>query len=324
MPLSPDERYYIKLKACYLYYNEGKTQSEIAELFHISRPTLIKLIGEAKEEGIITFEIHDTRMGKRHIELEQVIRKKLGLLDVKILSVGSPSQEALNSSIGSAAAQYFLNVLKSGMTVGIGWGNTLQTMTNYIPPDSARRDITVVPLLGGMRTQSSENPYALASTLCERVASNFQNSSSSTFLAPLISQDEALTETLKNSNDIKALFEQMMRMDIAIVGIDGDPAHSTTVKKEDTLEKIYDELIADACVGNVCSHFYDAQGNLPKLSISGRMITVPVEALRKTPYVIGAAGGEFKAPSILGAARARLFNILITDEFTAKKIANLK
>ncbi len=121
---------------------------------------------------------------------------------------------------------------------------------------------------------------------------------------------------MKNSNDIKALFEQMMRMDIAIVGIDGDPAHSTTVKKEDTLEKIYDELIADACVGNVCSHFYDAQGNLPKLSISGRMITVPVEALRKTPYVIGAAGGEFKAPSILGAAR-RSSSVIVTGNFKA-------
>ena len=89
MPLSSEERYYIKLKASYLYYKENKTQAEIAELFHISRPTLIKLLNDARKEGIVTIEIHDIRMGSQYIELEQELCKKLGLKDVKIVGVGS-------------------------------------------------------------------------------------------------------------------------------------------------------------------------------------------------------------------------------------------
>ncbi|MDL2236433.1 hypothetical protein LJC56_01165 [Christensenellaceae bacterium OttesenSCG-928-K19] len=324
MQLSPDERYYLKLKAAYLYYKEDKTQSEIAKLFHISRPTLIKLINEAKEEGIITFEIHDTRMGSHHIELEQRIRKKLDLKDVKILSVGSKSQEAINSSVGSAAANYFLNILESDMTVGIGWGNTLQTMTNYLHPDANIKNLEILPLLGALHTTTSGQSYSPASTLCERVASNFANSTSSMLLAPLIPQDEEISNTLRNSNDLQALFEKMKHMDIAIIGIDGDPEHSTTIRKERELQNVSEELIASGSVGNVCSHFYDANGNFPSLSINGKMITVPIEDLQRTPFVIGAAGGEFKAPSIIGAARAKLFNVLITDEFTAKRVASIK
>lgn len=320
MPLSSEERYYIKLKASYLYYKENKTQAEIAELFHISRPTLIKLLNDARKEGIVTIEIHDIRMGSQYIELEQELCKKLGLKDVKIVGVGSASQEAVNSSIGEAAAAYFVNALSSGMTIGIGWGNTLQTMANFMRPDLSVKGLDIIPLLGGLRSTGSDSYTMFANSLCETVASRFQDASVSMLYTPLIAQDRKIAKTLLASEDVTSIFNKMKHLDIAIVGIDGDPAHSTTVKLEKNLQSIYYELQQKQYVGNICSRFYNLKGELATLSLEENIIAVSPENLRNTPTVIGAAGGEYKVPSIIGAARAKLFNILITDEYTAKKL----
>jgi DNA-binding transcriptional regulator LsrR (DeoR family) len=47
---------------------------------------------------------------------------------------------------------------------------------------------------------------------------------------------------------------------------------------------------------------------------------VPLEHLKKIPRAIGIAGGKPKFRAILGALRGRWINVLITDQFTAKRL----
>ncbi|MEI6101880.1 MAG: sugar-binding domain-containing protein, partial [Eubacteriales bacterium] len=51
-----------------------------------------------------------------------------------------------------------------------------------------------------------------------------------------------------------------------------------------------------------------------------RVISISVDQLKKTPLVVAAAGGEHKVESIVGASRGKLFNVLITDQFTANRL----
>ena len=53
MPIHPEQRYYLKLKALYYLYEKGYTQTEIAKMLNISRVTLGNLLEEAKAEGMI-------------------------------------------------------------------------------------------------------------------------------------------------------------------------------------------------------------------------------------------------------------------------------
>ena len=61
MALSADQRYYLKRKALYYYYEKNCSNTDIAKMLGISRVTLNRLLAEAKEEGMVKIEIIDTR-----------------------------------------------------------------------------------------------------------------------------------------------------------------------------------------------------------------------------------------------------------------------
>lgn len=320
MSLSAEERYYIKLKASYLHYIEGKTQSELAKLFNVSRPTLIKLLNDAREEGIVKIEINDVQGGACFIEKEQELCKRLDLKDVKIIRAVNNDQESINTSIGMAAAQYFARLLIPGMTVGIAWGNTLQLMVNYQQPDNKVERLQFVPLLGGLSSPSSEGYSMFANSLCEQIASKYSKSVVNMLYAPLYVQDREMAETYRNSAEISKIFDKMAHLDVAVVGIDSDLPHSTTIQFEKNLQQDFNKLQKEGMVGNICANFYDINGKSSKSGIEHNIIAITPENLQKTPLVIGAAGGEYKVASIIGGARAKFYNVLITDEITAGRI----
>jgi len=323
MHITPEERYYLKLKSAHLFHIENKPLVEIAELLHLSRPTLNRLLTEAREEGIVNITINDIRTGNHHLLLEQNLREKLHLKDIKIIDTAGETQESVNAGIGLAAARHLGNLLKPGMTVGIGWGKTLQVMAKHIQPDPSVSGLNFVSLLGGLHTEDTKSYTTFANSLCENIASNYEDSTVSMLYTPMVAQSKTAAEAVLASDSIAAAVKKMKTLDVAVVGIDGDPGHSTTIQLEKSLQSIESELRAGGYVGNVCSRFYTIDGRLSDLSIEERIITIHPGDLKKTPIVIGAAGGKYKASSILGAARAELFNILITDASTAARLSEM-
>ncbi|MBQ8918290.1 MAG: helix-turn-helix domain-containing protein, partial [Oscillospiraceae bacterium] len=85
MPIGAEQRYYLKLKAVYYYYEKDYTQTEIAQMLNVSRITLGKLLKEAREEGMVKIDIVDQRNVKKLLELEARLRDRFGLADVKVV-----------------------------------------------------------------------------------------------------------------------------------------------------------------------------------------------------------------------------------------------
>ena len=77
-------------------------------------------------------------------------------------------------------------------------------------------------------------------------------------------------------------------------------------------------LKMQGAVGDVLSHFLDKNGNPISIELEDRLMSTPLEELRKLDNVIGVAGGTRKAEAILAALRGRYLDILITDEETAR------
>jgi DNA-binding transcriptional regulator LsrR (DeoR family) len=73
----------------------------------------------------------------------------------------------------------------------------------------------------------------------------------------------------------------------------------------------------------VLRHYYDAEGQPLTWAGESRLLAVTPDQLRRTPIVIGAAASRAKATSILGAARARLINVLVTDLRAAEAVLEL-
>ena len=303
---------------------EDKTQAEISKMLNISRPTIIKLLKEAKEENIIKIQIAEPRNANIFLKDEIMLRNLLGIEDAKIVNVPSDNPDIVYDRIGSATANYMTSVMKSGFHIGIGWGKTLECFAEKVKTASKVKDIEFVPLLGGLGTNKDIKMFANA--LCDRIASNFPKSVVQYLYAPMIATDELTANAFLNSKPIQTVLDKALNLNMAVIGIDSDIEHSTTITNcldtdpDAFSTKDMEDLKNTHAVGNVCAHFYDIDGNICDISINKRVIAAGAENLKHIPTVIAAAGGKYKVESIIGAAKGKLFNVLITDEYTAKAI----
>jgi len=315
MALDPNERYYIKLKAAYLYYYEDLTQKQVADQLNVSRPTLNKLLKEARQEGMVKIEIYDERNYSHLIELENQVRSRFNLKDVKLVDCFTEDLSIIKERISKAAAAYFDMLMRSGMCVGVGWGKTLEDMARHI---NSVRNITnaeFVTLLGG----SGNLEFQIhANSLTEQIAQKYYNSATHHIYAPIFSKDETLSSALLESSGVKKVMNKMNDLDVAVIGIDGDLNSSTTLMTGNVPQNYIDVLRSEEAVGNICSRFYNIDGEICAKEMNERLISIPLEVLKSTPSIMAVAGGMHKVKSLIGAAKGGYYNILITDENTAK------
>jgi DNA-binding transcriptional regulator LsrR (DeoR family) len=76
--------------------------------------------------------------------------------------------------------------------------------------------------------------------------------------------------------------------------------------------------------GDICNHFFDAEGADVVFPGSDRLIATSLALLRRIPASIAVAVGERKVPGIVAGARAGYFNQLVTDVRTAKAVLAAK
>ncbi|MEA4853701.1 MAG: sugar-binding transcriptional regulator [Christensenella sp.] len=316
--MKEEERYSIKLEAAKLYYQDDIPQKEIAEMLNISRPTLNKFLKEAKREGIVKIEICDVHKMTEFMEIENELKQKLELREVKIVDAVADSSSEIMNGIAQYGTHYIQQFIKSNMRIGVGWGKTLEVLAKNMNPAKNTRNVTFMPILGG--PSKADHCSMFANNLCEHMASNYSGSAVDYVYAPLFAGNAAMKEAYINLPNIQSALEKFDELDMAITAIDGNPEHSMTLELENASEYTRNELEAAQVVGSMCARFYDINGNEKITEMTERIVAISLEQIRKIPLVIAAGGGSHKVGSIIGGARARIFNILVTDIYTAEKI----
>ena len=71
------ERYEVLAEMADMYYNQGKTQSEIAQYFGTNRFRVAKLLQDARAEQVVEINIHYSN--ERNKALEKEMKEAFGL-----------------------------------------------------------------------------------------------------------------------------------------------------------------------------------------------------------------------------------------------------
>jgi DNA-binding transcriptional regulator LsrR (DeoR family) len=77
---------------------------------------------------------------------------------------------------------------------------------------------------------------------------------------------------------------------------------------------------ARGAVGDICGSYFLREGSYVPLEMNEWTIAIGFEKMRAIPNRIGVSGGPGKALANIGAVRAGLLNVLITDEDTAAEM----
>lgn len=319
--MTSEERYYVKLKAAYLYYYDNLSQNEVAVQLNISRPTLNKLLKEARLEGMVKIEIYDYRNYSNLIKLERQLCEKYSLKDAKLVDSFTDDTTIIKDRISKAAAAYFNKVIRSGMCIGIGWSTILENMANYLTPLKSITNAEFVTLLGGSGNLDFQ---VNANLLNERIAKLYYNSSIHNIYAPIFASDPVLYTALMEDKSLKRVINKMRDLDIALVGVGGGDSSSTAMMTVSVSKDYIINIRKDNAVGNICARFFDIDGTICAKDLYDKTISIPLEVLKKTPTIVAMASGQDRVKALIGAARGGYYNILITDETTAKSMLDFQ
>ncbi|MFN8483771.1 MAG: sugar-binding transcriptional regulator [Anaerolineae bacterium] len=299
------------------YYDQNKSQQDIADELGITRSAVSRLLTEARERGIVEIIVHYP--WRTSTDLERALLDMFPLKAARVLVRGNKSYDEMVIGLGVLGAQYFTNALKAGHTVGISWGSALYQLVRALRPASYPES-EVVQLVGAVGTErSSAMGPLLAPLLANQIGAPCRY-----LHAPLLTESEAARDALLHDRSIRETLDVAACANIALVGIGTtaperyNPARHGYVAL-DELEAIR----AAGAVGLIVGQHYDRDGAALDISINRRIVGISPDSLKHIPTVIGLGGDALKGEAILGALRGEWVNVLITDEQAARRVLQL-
>lgn len=301
------------------YYEQNKTQEEIAQQLLVSRSTVSRALKMARERGYIrTIVVAPSSNAPR---LEAWFRERFDLQHVVIVPGRGNTPEVLDS-VGQTAATYLDHIVSEGAVLAVAGGRTLLAVSKQLRP-AYRPDVTVVPVMGGWVGDSAIS----ANEVVREIAIRWQARAESLF-APAIVSDDVARQALWREESIRLTLEKARTATVACVSLAGvtrNPGglHHYYASSSGLLpEEDHQCLLSLGAVGESCAQFFDINGQPIDTWNQAKTIAVSLHDLKKMAVVMVAAGVE-KAWATLGACRGGFVTALIITEELACKIEQL-
>ena len=299
-----DQTYALATKAAWYYYMEDNTQAQIAEVMGVSRAKVIRLLEEARAQGIVQFSFR--KNDSQRVSAEQLLIDRFGLKDAFVIPTPLDSS-AINQSIAQGAAHYVSDHLREDGYLNIGYGDTVSRMLGFLAKNR-EESLNVVSLTGGVS-------YYLPSVGTTAYSMHL-------FLtpSPLVVSSRQVRDALLDEKSLQDVSTMTEYADMSVVGIGAAVEGATVLRNGILNEGELTVLKMQGAVGDVLNHFMDKDGNLIQTEIEDRVISTDLDKLRQLKNVVGVAGGKDKVTAIKAVLNGGYLNVLITDSDTAAEL----
>jgi len=299
-----EQTYALATKAAWYYYMEDNTQAQIAEVMGVSRAKVIRLLEEARAQGIVQFSFR--KNDSQRVSAEQLLIDRFGLKDAFVVPTPLDSS-TINQSIAQGAAYYVSDHLREDGYLNIGYGDTVSRMLGVLAKNR-EESLNVVSLTGGVS-------YYLPTVGTTAYSMHL-------FLtpSPLVVSSRQVRDALLDEKSLQDVSTMTEYADMSVVGIGAAVEGATVLRNGILNEGELTVLKMQGAVGDVLNHFMDKDGNLIQTEIEDRVISTDLDKLRQLKNVVGVAGGKDKVTAIKAVLNGGYLNVLITDSDTAAEL----
>lgn len=309
-----EDRTELVVRAAELYYEEGLNQNAIAGILGTSRPTVSRLLDEAKETGVVEIVVHNPI--RKDPKLSYALRTGLGLRDALVVTGSYDYRKALRRCCESAL-QCFNTVMEHNRTIGISWGAVPQNLCEMME-EREYYNVNVVQMVGCLGTG---NPNVDGLELALRISKKLGGTYSNIY-APIYVESRVVHDYLVAEPQIDATLKKAMHTDVILTGIGSLDAGTTLQQAGYWTDRDRMELLGRGAIGHLLARPFDAAGR--EVPLEGRyIIGAPLEAMKRAEWSIGVSAGEFKAEATLAAIRGGYINVLVADEKLARRLLEL-
>jgi DNA-binding transcriptional regulator LsrR (DeoR family) len=295
-------------RICWHYFKEGQTQDVIAQRLKITRKRVNRILGEARESGFVQITIAG-HTGPC-CELEARLIAKFDLRNAVVVPAALGDTD-VRSLIGAAAGYYISENLPAAGTLGITWGGTINAAAQNLRRRSGEGS-RVVLLCGGLAESTLINPYDNAAMMARALGARCYY-----VTAPMFAATEDLRNALVSSEPVRSVLAMVAELDIALLSAVDLSEQSKALEYGVISRETWQSLRDAGAVGDICGHYLDMDGAPIAHPLTKRVIHPTMNSLLQARERVLAAGGLQKISIIRAAIRARLADVLITDEQAA-------
>lgn len=322
----PDES--LMIRAAWLYYVGGLTQEEVAGRLGVHRTRVVRLLGEARDRGIVSVTIHHDSI--RELAVEQAIAARYALdfcivtppigLDGETTDPRLIAAQAMlaRRAVGGAAANFLKGRLAGSerLTVGVSWGRTLEQLALHLA-GVRNSQARFVSLMGSLTRNSASNPFEVVQALAARTGGEGH------FLpVPFIADSEADRAVLMSQRTVARALALAQTADLYFISV-GELSETALLREQAMLSAAeLASVRATGAVADTLGRLFDPTGAEVSHELSRRTLAVGFEELRGRDVVLLGAGLS-KVAAIAALLETGIVRALIVDGDTARALGQV-
>lgn len=301
-------------RAAWLYHGAGLTQGEVAKRLSVPNVKAHRLIARANRLGFVHVSI-DAPVAAC-VGLEDALMRKFSLKQCLVAPDLDDAPLPLKT-LGLAGGRFLRLAIEGGehAIIGVGHGRTLAACVNCLP----RMDVPalkLVSLLGGMTRRYVTTPFDVIHRLAEKT-----NAAAYVLPLPFLANTPEDRKVLIEQRGVADVFRLGVESTLRLVGI-GSIDDNASILSTGLVEKHeFAEARALGAVGELLGHFFSPRGEMIESGLSARALSMSAADIERRP-TIAVAGGKAKVQAIKGVLASGLMHGLITDENTARALAD--
>ncbi|MEF0941236.1 sugar-binding transcriptional regulator [Rhizobium sp. BR 362] len=302
----------LAVRAAWLHYAGGLTQSEVAKRLGVPSVKAHRLIARAVADGVVKVTIDGDIV--ECVQLETKLAERFGLQYCEVApDLGEEDFEF--RALGQAGAGFLKREIERGdnRVIGLGHGRTLSSAVHHMPRLNAK-GLRFVSMLGGLSRNYVANPYDVMHRIAEKTGAHAYM-----MPVPFFANTGEDREVMLAQRGVREVFDLANNADLKLVGLGTVDTHAQLVLSGMVEPREIAEIAASGGVGEILGHFFDADGHILETTLTARTLSASLPK-SKTERLVALAGGAGKAEAIRAVLKSRCLYGLITDERTAQAL----
>ncbi len=303
------------LEAARQYYLHDRTMTRIAKDLNVSRPTVSRLLREARETGLVQIDVSPAGVSDSTIARE--VSEKFGIT-AHVVSAEGEVGTHMSKAVSQTAAQVMASLVTPNSVVGLAWGTTMMGVIKFLPSIDAL-GTEVVLLNGGAdpATPGIPDPGVLASAAASALGARAHY-----FPVPAFFDSAETREAMWRERSLRKLLELRSNASLAVFGIGafGHTLVSRAYSDEFFSPTEARDLARAGVVGDVCTIMMRRDGTWEDIAINRRATGPTPSELKRIPSRLCVSFGRQKVAALLGCLAQGLATDLVIDEATARSI----
>ena len=303
--------------AARLYYIDRLPQMQIGKLVNVSQSKISRMLALARERGLVRVTVPDYE--PRDLALERRLKSEFGVEAVVARAATGTRLQDLRQAVGYFAAPVVSGWIGSGQAVAIAGGRTMRALVEHLRPREAVEGVTVVQAMGSI--DSTAGAYD-AMELGRRLAAAW-NGALLTLNTPAILPDAAMCRQLLRLDQIRTVLGKLAKVDLALVGV-GSLENSVFLERRILGPRDISSLREAGAAGEILGRFYDSEGRECDTRFRNRVVSLPLDKLRRVPQVVAVVAGADRSAAVAAAIRGGLIKTLVTDQGSAQALLSAR